>query len=55
VNDDCSGVAYLQPGPNINIVERFVIVDGGFELRSATIEPQAVMVTAVARRIAADR
>jgi hypothetical protein len=40
-----------DPRPNINIVERFVIVDGGFELCSATMEPPPVMVTAVHRRI----
>jgi hypothetical protein len=35
VNEDCSGVAQLQPGPGILLEERFVIVDDGNEIGSS--------------------
>jgi hypothetical protein len=51
VNEDCSGVVQLQPGPGILIEERLVIVDDGNEIRSMTALPAPVMVTGVHRRI----
>ena len=51
VNEDCSGVAQLQPGPGILIEERLVIVDDGNEVRSMTSLPAPNMVTGYHRRI----
>jgi len=51
VNDDCTVVLKFQPGPGILIQERAVIVDNGNELRSITVVPAGVMVTAVHRKI----
>jgi len=51
VNEDCSGVAQLQPGPGILLEERLVIVDDGNEIRSMTSLPPPVMVTGVHKRI----
>ena len=45
VNDDCTGVVNLQPGPGILIESRVVIVDNGHEIRSATMQPPLLMVT----------
>lgn len=53
VNADCSAEAVFQPGPGITIVERMVIVDGGAEIRSITVSPLEVMVTAVHKRMTA--
>lgn len=51
VNADCSGATMFDPGANVLIEERMVIVDGGREIRSMTVSPAQVMVTAVAQRI----
>jgi len=51
VNEDCSGVAQIQPGPGILIEERLVIVDDGNEIRTMTALPAPVMVTGVHLRI----
>jgi hypothetical protein len=49
VNADCTGIGYLLL-PGFAIEDRFVIVDNGLELRSATMNP-LVMVTGVYRKI----
>jgi hypothetical protein len=51
VNENCTGIAQLQPGPGILLEERLVIVDGGREVRSATILPAPVMVTGVHKKM----
>jgi hypothetical protein len=51
VNEDCTAVMLLQPGPGVFIEERVVIVDHGNELRSITANPPPIMISAVARRI----
>ena len=51
VDENCTGVAQLQPGPGILLEERMVIVDEGREIRTATILPAPVMVTGVHKRI----
>jgi hypothetical protein len=51
VDPDCSATARLQPGPNIFIVERIIIVDDSNELRGITAEPAGVMVSSVHRRL----
>ena len=51
VNEDCSGVAQLQPAPGTLLEERLVIVDDANEIRSMTILPPPVMVTGVHKRI----
>ena len=54
VSADCTGTTSFQPdpnNPNFVIVERFVIVDGGNEIRSIGETPAALMVTSVARRV----
>lgn len=51
VNEDCTAVALLQPGPGITIEERMVIVDHGNELRSIASSPPPIMVSAVHMRV----
>lgn len=53
VYPDCTGLARFFPAPTVQIEERFVIVDGGREVRSitATSTPFEVMVTGVQRRV----
>jgi hypothetical protein len=54
VSADCTGTTSFQPdpnNPNFVIVERFVIVDGGNEIRSIGETPAALMVTSVATRV----
>ncbi len=51
VNPDCTGSMRFEPRPGVVIEDRFVIVDGGREIRSAVMTPAAAMVTAVAKRI----
>jgi len=54
VDEDCIGTTSFQPdpnNPNFVIVERFVIVDGGNEIRSIGESPAALMVTSVAKRV----
>jgi hypothetical protein len=51
VNEDCSGVAQLQPGPGIVLEERLVIVGDGNEIRSMTALPALAMVTGVHQRV----
>ena len=51
VNDDCTAIAVLQPGPGITIEERMVIVERGNELKSITSSPPPIMVSAVHKRI----
>jgi hypothetical protein len=51
VNEDCSAVAQLQPGPGILLEERLVIVEDGNEIRSMTALPPPAMVMAVHKRI----
>jgi hypothetical protein len=55
INDDCSGIMTLHnTGIPFPIVERVVVVNAGAEIRSAVMEPAAVMVTATARRMLGD-
>jgi hypothetical protein len=51
VNDDCTVDLEFHPGPGITLQEKAVIVDDGRELRSITVFPAGVMVTAVHQRI----
>ena len=51
MNDNCTVVVHLQPGPGILIEERLVIADNGEQILSATMLPVPVLVTAVHRRI----
>jgi hypothetical protein len=51
VNEDCSAVVQLQPGPGILLEERLVIVDDGNGMFSMTSLPPPVMVTAIHTRI----
>jgi hypothetical protein len=51
VNANCSAVVHLEPGPGIVIEEHLVIVDDGNEIRSATIQPLPVLITAVHRKV----
>jgi hypothetical protein len=51
VNPDCTGITLFQPGPNVTLEERLVIVDHGDEIRSIVSSPQEVMVSTVQRRI----
>ena len=52
VNEDCTGSHQLQPsGSPITVVDRFVVVDRGREVRSFVVSPAPVMVTGVSRRI----
>lgn len=51
VNDDCTVTMEFRPGPNQLLRETAVIVDEGNELRSITVFPPGVMVTATHRRI----
>jgi len=52
VNEDCTGAHELQiPGVPFLITDRFVIVDHGREVRHFVVNPAAVMVTGVSRRI----
>ena len=51
VNDDCTVDMQFQPAPGVTIQEKAVIVDNGQELRSITITPAGIMVTAVHRKI----
>jgi len=51
VNADCSATTLFQPAPGVVIEEKMVIVDYGNETHSITIRPQAITVTAAAKRI----
>lgn len=52
VNEDCSGSHDLQiPGVPLHVVDRFVIVDHGREVRHFVVSPAPVMVTGVSQRI----
>ena len=51
VNPDCTVDMEFHPAPNVTIVERGVIVDGGYEIRTITASPPSTMVTAVHKRI----
>jgi hypothetical protein len=51
VNDNCTVDITFHPAPNVTIQERAVIVDEGRELRSITVLPAGLFVTAVAQRI----
>jgi hypothetical protein len=51
VSADCTAIVHAQPGPNILLEERLVIVGDGREVLSATMMPPPVMVTAIARRL----
>jgi hypothetical protein len=52
VNEDCTGSHQLQPaGSPITVIDRFVIVDRGREVRSFVVSPTPVMVSAVSRKI----
>ena len=51
VNADCTARTLFQPGPGVSIEERMVIIDYGYEIRSITVSPQPLMITAVAKRM----
>jgi hypothetical protein len=52
VNEDCTGSHQLQiTGSPITVVDRFVVVDRGREVRSFVVSPAPVMVTGVSRKI----
>ena len=54
VSADCTGTTSFQPdpnNPNFVIVERFVILDGGNEIRAIGETPPGLMVTSVAKRV----
>jgi hypothetical protein len=51
VNSDCTGTVTAVPGPGILLEDRFVIVDGGREVRSIVVTPPLVMVTATQKKI----
>jgi hypothetical protein len=51
INDDCTIDLEFHPAPGLTIIERGVIVDGGDEVRTITVAPAGVMVTATHRRI----
>lgn len=51
VNADCTFTTQFEPGPGVLIEERAVILDYGNEVRSITVSPQPLMVTAVGKRI----
>jgi hypothetical protein len=52
VNEDCTGSHQLQiTGSPITVIDRFVVVDRGRELRSFVVSPAPVMVTGVSRKI----
>ena len=51
VNDDCTVDIEFRPGPNQLLREKAVIMEEGQELRSITVFPPAVMVTATHKRI----
>jgi hypothetical protein len=51
VNSDCTGSVMNVPGPGILLEDRFVIVDGGREVRSIVVNPPLVMVTATLKKI----
>jgi hypothetical protein len=52
VNVDCTGTMKSQPVPGLLVEEALVIIDRGREIRSITVSPQLLMVTAVGQRIA---
>lgn len=55
VNPDCSLTMTLHnPGVPFPIVERAVIVNGGAEFRTITVEPAALMITAIGTRMLPD-
>ncbi len=52
VNADCTGVQTLNnQGIPFPIVNRIVIVDGGKEIRSVVVSPQAALITATGRKV----
>ena len=51
VNSNCTATTLFQPGPGVSIEERMVILDYGHEVRSITVSPQPLMVTAVGKRV----
>lgn len=51
VNQDCTYDVEFHPAPNINILERGVIMDEGYELRSITVVPTGLFVTSTAKRV----
>lgn len=51
VNDDCTVDMVFHPSPTATIQERAVIVDNGRELRTITVAPPGLFVTAVHQRI----
>jgi hypothetical protein len=54
VNEDCTGSHELQiPGVPVAVVDRFVIVDRGREVRHFVVTPAPVMVTGVSQKIGA--
>ena len=51
VTDDCTAVAYFQPGPGISLEERMVIVAGGDEVLSIVSSPAPVMMSGRQTRV----
>ncbi|MEO8506328.1 MAG: hypothetical protein ABI593_01705 [Betaproteobacteria bacterium] len=51
VNDDCTVDIVFHPAPTATLQERAVIVDNGRELRSITVLPAGLFVTAIHQRI----
>lgn len=51
VNEDCTAVAYFQPGPGISLDEQMVIVDDGAEVLSIVSNPGPVMMSGRQTRV----
>lgn len=51
VNDDCTFDVEFRPAPNFSIIERGVIMDEGYELRSITVTPAGLFVTSTSKRV----
>jgi hypothetical protein len=51
VNADCSGSSTVSPAPGVTIVQKALVLDGGKEIRSITITPDATNVTAIGRKL----
>jgi hypothetical protein len=51
VNADCSFTQVVNPSPQITIVSKGVIVDGGKEFRAFTVTPDPINVVSIGRQI----
>lgn len=55
VNDDCTFDVEFHPAPNVHILERGVIMDDGWELRSITLVPTGLFVTSTSKRVQTEK